>query len=471
VKLSRRELFSVGAMAVVATGCAPTARRFAADIPQDLTPPTGEVEPTYRLVNRLSFGQKPGELSRVRAIGHAAYLEEQLSADLPEPVDLTMQLYRLDALRMDSHEMEELPLEVVLSQLQQAAILRAVYSPNQLRERMVEFWSDHFNIYGRKGSAAFQKGKDDAQVIRANALGNFRQLLLSSARSPAMLAYLDNQVNVSGVANENYARELMELHTLGVGGGYSQRDVQEVARCFTGWGIEDRFLRAKGKFRFDPEQHDDGPKSILGVNLPAGGGIEDGEKVIDLLAAHPNTASFICGKLCRHFLGHNDVSVVGELAKVFQQGRGEMRPVLRTLFSPKNLAGSRPVLKRPFDFVVSALRASAAQTDGGKMLQLHLEKMGMPLFQWPMPDGYPVIREAWTGTLLARWNFASHLANGQIPGTEVDIEKLEHRSQGSLASVLLGSKAAADRVVGLVPKDGLEHLATACFACPEFQWR
>lgn len=471
MKLSRRELLNVGALAAVAAGCAPTARRFAADIPQDLTPPPGEIEPTLRLVNRLSFGPKPGELSIVRTLGQEAYLEQQLSADLPEPVDLTMQLYRLDALRMDSHEMEELPLELVLSQLQQAAILRAVYSPNQLRERMIEFWSDHFNIYGRKGSAAFQKGTDDAQVIRANALGNFRDLLLSSARSPAMLAYLDNQVNVSGVANENYARELMELHTLGVGGGYSQRDVQEVARCFTGWGIEDRFLRAKGKFRFDAERHDDGPKSFLGVKLAAGGGIKDGERVIDLLAAHPKTASFICGKLCRHFLGHNDPPVVKELAQAFLEGRGEIRPVLRNLFSPKNLDQSRPVLKRPFDFVVSALRASAAQSDGGKPLQLHLEKMGMPLFQWPMPDGYPVNQEAWTGTLLARWNFAFNLANSRIPGTDIDIVKLDRRSQGSLASVLLGSKAAAYRIRKLVPADSLEHLATACFACPEFQWR
>jgi uncharacterized protein (DUF1800 family) len=429
------------------------------------------VEPTLRLVNRVSYGPTLGELVRVAALGHDKYLAEQLAADMDEPFHLVAQLHRLDAYRLDGHEMEELPMELVLSQLQQGAILRATYSPNQLRERMIEFWTDHFNIYGRKGSSAFRKGVDDTYVIREHAMGNFRDLLGGSAHSPAMLAYLDNQVNVSGIPNENYARELMELHTLGVHGGYGQKDVEEVARCFTGWGIENRFLRAKGRFRFDAERHDEGRKKVLGKVIPPNGGQQDGEIVLDLLARHPSTAKFICGKLCRFFLGHGDPSTVDDLAKTFLAREGEIKPVLSQLFSEKNIAKSRPVQKRPFDFVVSAIRATGAQTDGGKGVQNHLESMGMPLFQWPMPDGYPIKQEAWTGTLLARWNFASDLAHGRVPGTVVDLEKIEQRSVGPVSEVLMGSSSAGRKVMQHVRSVELADIAAACLASPEFQWR
>jgi uncharacterized protein (DUF1800 family) len=381
-----------------------------------------------------------------------------------------MQLQRLDAYRMDAHEMEELPIELVLTQLQQGTILRATYSPHQLRERMVEFWSDHFNIYARKGSSAFRKGTDEMSVIRKHALGNFRELVSGSAHSPAMLAYLDNQVNVKGVANENYARELMELHTLGVHGGYTQRDVQEVARCFTGWGIENRFLFAKGKFVFNAEKHDDGAKTVLGKTIPAGGGEKDGELVIEMLSKHPSTAKFICTKLCRYFLGHTEPKVVDRMAAIFLAKDGEIKPVLMEMFSEKNLAEAPPVQKRPFDYVVSALRATGAQTDAGKPMQEHLVKMGMPLFQWPMPDGYPVKPEAWTGTLLARWNFAAALAKDQIGGTFMDLKKLHERSGNDLSSVLLGSRTAGE-TISVAVGDDLPAQAMACLASPDFQWR
>jgi uncharacterized protein (DUF1800 family) len=471
VKLTRRQVLGVGAAGTALAGCAPIARRLAPDLPADVSLPTVESGPILRLANRVSFGPTPGELARIERMGGERYLEEQLEAGREEPLHLVAQLHRLDAYRMDSHEMEELPQELILTQLQQGAILRAAHSPNQLRERMVEFWTDHFNIYGRKGSAAFRKGVDDADVIRKHALGNFRDLLGGSAHSPAMLAYLDNQVNVSGVPNENYARELMELHTLGVHGGYTQRDVQEVARCFTGWGIENRFLRPKGRFHFDPEKHDGGRKKVLGTVIAPGGGIKDGEVVLDLLANHPNTAKFVCGKMSRFFLGHTDAAVVDRLADAFLASKGEIKPVLREMLSPENLAAAPPVQKRPFDYIVSALRATGAQTDGGKALQNHLEKMGMPLFQWPMPDGYPVKQEAWTGTLLARWNFASALAKGQIQGTLVDLEKIEERSEGSIAEVLLGSSSAAKGVLRHVRGGKLAELAAACLASPDFQWR
>lgn len=471
MNLSRRQLLGIGAVSAVVAGCAPLARRMAPDLPDDLSLPKGDVEPALRLVNRVSFGPTPGELSRVKKVGHDAYLKEQIYPEDGEPLHLMMQLQRLDAYRMDAHEMEELPLELVLTQLQQGTILRATYSPHQLRERLVEFWSDHFNIYARKGSSAFRKGPDEMAVIRKHALGNFKELLSASAHSPAMLAYLDNQVNVKGVANENYARELMELHTLGVHGGYTQQDVQEVARCFTGWGIENRFLHAKGKFVFDAEKHDDGVKEVLGKQIPAGGGEKDGALVIEMLAMHPNTAKFICTKLCRYFLGHTAPKVVDNLAKTFLDNKGEIKPVVSEMFSESNLAEAPPVQKRPFDYVVSALRVTGAQTDGGRGLQEHLDKMGMPLFQWPMPDGYPVKPEAWTGTLLARWNFAAALAKDQIPGTVVDLEKLKQRSGDGLAAVLLGSTSSAKAVSQAADGDDPRMLATACLASPDFQWR
>jgi uncharacterized protein (DUF1800 family) len=464
MKLSRRQVLGMGAVGVALGGCAPVARQLAADLPADISLPKGPIEPTLRWVNRISFGPTPGELSRVARLGHSKYLEEQLAAGQEEPIALVIQLHRLDALRMDAAEMEELPIEMVLGQLQQAAILRAVYSPNQLRERMVEFWSDHFNIYARKGSSAFRKGTDEANVIRSNALGNFHDLLKASAHSPAMLAYLDNQVNVRGVANENYARELMELHTLGVHGGYSQKDVQEVARCFTGWGIENRFLRPKGKFVFDPDRHDFGAKTVLGHGIAAGGDQSDGDLVLGILANHPNTAKFISMKLCRFFLGQSEGPVEDRVAEEFIRTKGDIKSVVRCMFREEHLRFSPPVQKRPFDYIVSSLRAVGAQTDGGKAVQDHLEKMGMPLYQWPMPDGYPVKPEAWTGTLLARWNFASALAKNTIQGTVVDLKKLNDRSKGLIASIVSpGSELPVQKTA--------EDSLVASLSCPDFQWR
>ena len=470
MKLSRRQALGLGAVGFAGISCAPIAKRFAADLPADLKLPDYDVEPTLKLVNRLTFGPTPGEVKRVATLGFSGYLGEQLAANQPEPHHLTAQLTRLDALRMDAHEMQELPMELVLSQLQQAAILRAAHSPNQLRERMVEFWSDHFNVYGRKGSAAFQKGPDETRVIREHALGNFGDLLDASAHSPAMLAYLDNQLNQKGVPNENYARELLELHTLGVHGGYTQQDVQEVARCFTGWTLENRFLHPKGKFRFDPERHDDGSKRVLGHLIPAGGGASDGKQVLAILASHQSTATFICRKLARFFLGLEDGPVVNSMSERFRATQGDIKSVLRVMFTDKNIQAARPVQKRPFDFMVSALRAVGAQTDGGRGIQTHLDKMGMPLYQWPMPDGYPVKTEAWTGTLLARWNFATSLSSGAIPGTGMDAKKLEERSGGELAEVVLNSRTLARRINDL-NLTGQESIITACLASPEFQWR
>ncbi|MBW3623861.1 MAG: DUF1800 domain-containing protein, partial [Armatimonadetes bacterium] len=436
MSIKRRDLFRWGATAgagSLLTGCSRVVHRVTAPaFPEAFALPPGEIGPEVRLLNRIGFGPAPGEVERVKAMGIPAFVEEQLhppeedlNRDLRgEGRNLALRLRGIDALREHPMELRDLPDYEVLAQIQQAAILRAVYSPHSLRERMVDFWGNHFNIYGFKGWSGFFKPRDEIEVIRRHALGTFPDLLRASARSPAMLIYLDNEVNARGVPNENYARELMELHTLGVHGGYTQKDVQEVARCLTGWTLEDRFLRRKGTFRFDPAQHDDGPKTVLGTTIPSGGGEHDGERVLEILAHHPATAAFIAGKLCRHFLGEINPAWEAKLAAIYAKTGGDIPAMLRPLLLSPDLLAAPPVMKRPYDYMISALRALHADTDGGKPLQAHLSRMGQPLYQWPMPDGYPDRTSAWTGSLLARWNFALALAAGEIEGTTLPLSRL-----------------------------------------------
>src|SRR5262249_49371997 len=295
-------------------------------------------------------------------------------------------------LQTDTDFRFEFPKEQVQAELQQAAVVRAVYSRCQLQEVMVDFWSDHFNVSQRKGDSAFFKTADDEAVIRRHALGKFRDLLEASAKSPAMLYYLDNTRSTRSTLNENYARELMELHTLGVSGGYTQADVQEVARCFTGWSIQDERTWWHGTFVYHPQAHDDGPRRVLGVPLPAGLGQAHGERVLEILAGHPSTARFIARKLCRRFIADEEQipgGLVERLARTFRRTDGDIRQVLGVLFRSEAFRyGSARKLKRPFDFVISALRALNADTNGRGALP-YLRLMGQTPYQWAMPNGYP----------------------------------------------------------------------------------
>ncbi len=474
--LSRRRLIGLGLAGATLSGCTRIARGLDGDrLPADLTLPAGDVHPTVRLLDRAGFGPRPGEVAEVERTGREAWLESQLHPDDNEPSGLKFQLSRLDVSNIDGMELRDMPENEMLRQMSQAAILRAIYSPWQLRERMVDFWTNHFNIYARKGLAAYRKPNDDLHVIRANALLTFPNLLRASAHSPAMLAFLDNRQNMRGVANENYARELMELHTLGVHGGYTQYDVQEVARCFTGWTVEDGFLQHRGAFKFDPERHDRGEKTVLGVKIPAEGGQNDGEHVLEILAHHPACARFIAQKMVRHFLGGANEAWVSKLAKIYTETGGDIPSMLRPLLLSQEALEGDPVSKRPLDFVVSALRALDADTDGGRQIQDHLVAMGQPLFEWPMPDGYPDKTSAWTGSLLARWNFALKLASNQLEGSTVDLKHLASR---------IGQGGDADKMVAVVlPGRDLAHIQEAAkgaelsqfaalsLCAPEFQWR
>lgn len=485
---TRRRILGLGAVSLAAgllSGCETLEQRFTkASLPADALPPANlpRQSPALRLLNRLAYGPRPGDVARVSRMSAASYVEEQLAPDaLAEEPVLTLRLGALaDTLTPDAGLLFDEDDKRLVAALRQSTMLRAVYSRRQLQERMVEFWSDYFNIYAFKGQGPQLKVVDDHETIRKHSLGKFRDLLSASAQSAAMLGYLDNTSNRKGVPNENYARELMELHTLGVHGGYNQQDVKEVARCLTGWTVEKHWHR--GRFQFDKSVHDDGVKHVLGVTIPAGGGVHDGERVLDIVAAHPATARHLSRKLCLHFLGEAPDGLVMHLAGVFQQTGGDIKSVLRPLLTSPGLLQAKPILKRPYDYTVSALRAFNVDTDGGAGVQQHLEAMGQPLFAWPMPDGFPEGTRAWTGALIPRWNYALALSGKKIENTTLDAASLKAvgRKAGlsphdTLLELAFGASATdpalADlRVCAAAYPDPNEYAAVILMS-PAFQWR
>lgn len=464
---SRRTILQAlvaGAGVAALGGCTRVVERMSPPL-SEAWPRVPEAAPpaAYRLASRLGYGPVAGQVEEIERIGQESYVLRQLDADFEEPTALQMRLRRLDIETFGAYDLRDLPEAEILRQLQQAALLRALYSPNQLKQRMVEAWSDHFNVFARKGLAAYRKAESERTVIRPNALGSFPAMLKQMARSTSMLLYLDNQQNRAGTPNENFARELLELHTMGVDGGYTYDDIRDVARCFTGWSEERRFLRPKGSFRFIAELHDDGEKMVLGRRIPAGGGVRDGEQVLDLLAKHPSTARNISRRLCRLFLGEAPDAWVESMSKTYLSTQGQIREMIRPLLLSSALLDSAPILKRPMDFLVSSLRATGAESDASRPLQAHLEAMGQPLYQWPMPDGYPTDTSAWSGSLLARWNFAMEFAQGGIQGTQAASPLSDPRAWRT-AHLIPDHPAFAEAA------SETEALALALMS-PSFQWR
>jgi hypothetical protein len=448
----------------------------------------------FAVLNRLTAGPRPAEIHRLAETGLAGWLDEQLSPQGLDDGPLNLRLRPLATLGLRAGEIADLgdklfdDLDRISApqELRQALLIRQVYSRRQLYEQMVEFWGDHFNISVDKGDCWFLKTVDDREVIRLHALGRFRDLLWASAHSPAMLVYLDNQANQRGAPNENYARELLELHTLGEGHGYTQQDVMELARCLTGWGVKERFWR--GEFRFDPQAHDEGVKQVLDLRLAPSGQAE-AEAVLDRLAAHPATAHNLAFKLARRFIADQPPAWLVEAgAEAFQRSGGDLRVTARSLLL-EGLAHRQPKFKRPIQFVVSALRLLEAEIDGGPVLQDHLLRMGQSPFAWPTPDGYPDLAEAWMGNLAPRWNFALALVQNEIPGARLNLPALlERESAFSLESALdilcarlLGAPLPLDRRKALLgafleagPADELQlaqAAAAGLVASPAFQWR
>lgn len=487
------------------------------------------------LLNRAGFGARPGDVERVKKMGIDKYLDMQLhperisdsavearlkdfaSLDMtlteinekyPTPQllarQLGLQLPKQNAQNGAQDGMDEekqkreyrqtlaeyyrtndvKPVNMLLVELQGQKVVRAAYSERQLQEVMADFWFNHFNVFWPKAGVKATATDYEMNAIRPNTLGKFKDLLMATAKSSAMMQYLDNfqssapnaqlmarRNNIARLQarggrpgqfgqdgqmteqqkqrmerlqqaakrqpgiNENYARELMELHTLGVEGGYTQKDVQEVARAFTGWTIERPFAgkgskKAAGEFTFREAIHDDGEKVVLGHKISAGGGIKDGETVIEILAKQPNTARFISTKLVRRFVNDNPPkSLVDKVAGVYMKTDGDIREMLKTIFTSQEFYAPenyRAKIKSPFELAVSSLRALEGETTNPRQIVQFVAKMGQPLYLYQPPTGYPDRAEQWvnTGALLERLNFGLAFSSNKIMGTTINAKNV-----------------------------------------------
>lgn len=554
-----------------------------------------EAQKIIHVLNRLGFGARPGDVERVKAIGLQKYIDQQLNAGsiddsvaeskvrnlevfgmstaevfakYPNPGALLRQLEggrqaqanaqqpgemteadqreRREKLQKLYRDYDLRPANQLIPQIASNRVLRAVYSERQLQEVMVDFWQNHFNVFSGKAAVRWYIPSYERDVLRKNALGNFRDLVVGTAQHPAMLFFLDNfesrapnsqaqpgplqrqlmsgtlndrqrerikqrqgltdaqldqrlkNARQAGQAqrdrgiNENYARELMELHTLGVDGGYTQKDIVEVAKAFTGWTIADPrgYRRAaayeiqgrdnrqldrlqriagvpddidSGEFYFNERWHDKSAKTVLGQKVDAGG-VNDGLKVIDILIKHPSTAKFIARKLAVKFVSDNpSEGLVKRVAEAFSKSNGDIKTTLRSLFSDKEFFAAenyRSKIKTPFELAVSSIRAIGGNTTGGPAMLAMLNKLGEVPYGYQAPTGYPDTAEDWvnTGALLERLNFAVAVASNRIPGTRVDLKPFESKDKikildAAIAQILDGDISSTTRATLLKQVD------------------
>ena len=572
------------ALAAILTILAP-ALVLRADTPSKK--PLSENQKIIHVLNRLGFGARPGDVEKVKAIGIQKYIDQQLNpASLPD-VALEAKVKNLEIFNLTTAELfakypnpgallqaidrergqpqaaqngedmtekdrqerqaklRELyqkydlrPAQQILPQITTNRVLRAVYSEKQLQEAMVDFWQNHFNVFAGKAAVRWYIPSYERDVLRKNALGNFKDLVVGTAQHPAMLFYLDNfesrtaapagnnqaqrlrqAMNARGELrpqarerlreqlkltdaqlddrvkqlqnapaaqqrsgiNENYARELMELHTLGVDGGYAQKDIVEVAKAFTGWTIADprgyrraaagmingteeqRLARIQrqagvpddvesGSFYFNQRWHETGTKTVLGQKIDEGG-VKDGLRVIDILLAHPSTAKFIAKKLAVKFVSDTPSDgLVNRVAEAFSKSKGDIKTTLRALFGDKEFFAPetyRAKIKSPFELAVSSIRALGADTNGGPQMLAMLNKLGEVPYGYQAPTGYPDTAEDWvnTGALLERLNYSIALSSNQIAGTRVDLKQFAAKDRTSVldkaVSLVLGGELSA----------------------------
>lgn len=496
--LSRRDFLKLGgvtAVTVGVTGCGVAGQKMAQQQLPDLLPlaPLSPTDPARRLLNRAGYGPRPGDVAQVQEMGLAAYLEQQLHPEAIDDHAADLMLRHLDFQQMDISQLLTQDEDDLIFELVGATLLRAVYSQRQLYEAMVEFWSDHFNIFLRKNKVMpALKFIDDRDVIRLHALGKFRDLLYASAFSPAMLVYLDNVRNSKDESNENYGRELLELHTLGVQAGYTQKDVQEAARALTGLGVRQRGVR-QGHLFFDENAHDQGEKFILGKHFPANQGQDDIHQLLDMLLADRRTAVFISTKLVRRFVADEPpTALVNRVAHTFQETDGDIKAMLRVIFLSEEFATAPPKLKRPFTYLVSTLRAihTDLRLGRGREMGRWLRLLGQVPFHWPPPDGYPDSADAWAANLLPRWNFALTLVNEQLPGATAPLAELVERGRADdpeavleFFSRLLNGRSllpaerqlyqqytGAGSLADANTRQNLKDAAALMLASPAFQW-
>jgi uncharacterized protein (DUF1800 family) len=514
------------------------------------------------VLNRITFGPTRDDMARLGQIGIQRYIEEQLHPERIADESVNGRLAALATIGLSEDEIvaryevpqlqarrerrrqelereasaerpakeaaredprSNLPPEMMqranqlVRELSEQKLLRAVYSERQLQEVLTDFWFNHFNVDARKGRARFMLTTYERDAIRPYVLG-------ATAKSPAMLFYLDNWMSadpngphadaqgrsparlgrgslggpfprgpdgadnparrMARGLNENYGRELMELHTLGVDGGYSQNDVTEVARAFTGWTIQNPMQG--GGFRFEPRIHDDGEKIVLGHRIKAGGGQRDGEQVLDLLTAHPSTARFIATKLVRRFVSDTPpAALVDRAAARFSQTNGDLREVMRTiLISPEFLSPEayHAKVKTPFEFLTSALRATGADIQNAAPLVRVMQQMGMPLYLCQPPTGYKDTSDAWVnaGALVNRMNTGLQLASGQLLGVSIDHSGLlrSHDSAPDLAAArttfvqaMLGNDVSPTTLETIAKAETVAQMAALTLGSPEFQRR
>jgi len=522
---------------------------------QGSSPPRTTLDSARHVLDRLAYGTTPGLAEAIARQGVMTWIERQLGfEDLDDP-GLRTTLAGFDLLSTPTEELlrqfteaqrqrrlrqqagpppspspspspgaqpGEAELRRLIAQLPQLVVVRGIRSERQLGEIMADFWFNHFNIFIGKNLDRVYLPEYVEGTIRANALGRFEDLLIATAHSPAMMIYLDNAQSVApgseppaprfrAVArlgldslrrlaeqrrptgiNENYARELLELHSLGVNGGYTQKDVTEVARILTGWSVapfRPALGRLGGGFVFNPWAHDEGAKTVMGAAFPAGRGEEEGTRLIELLAAHPSTRHFVSAKLCARFVNDDPPDgCVDDAVRAWQQSDGDIRQVLRAIFrspdfwAPKNIGAK---VKSPLEFVVSAVRALGGVPDSTPRLSLAVGRLGQPLYQHVAPNGYGERQEDWvnSGALLNRMNLAMALAANRAPGVSVDLDRvvpLADRAEDLVESVnrtiLSGRMSAPTRQVIMNEIAGIANLAQAramavglALGGPEFQ--
>lgn len=460
-------------------------------MPDPAGAPPLEKDLVYLAAMRFSYGPAAGELDQITRMGFDVWLSQQLYPSQINDSLLESRLQSIPSLRQTSAQlMDSATLKAqkrsLVAELFSATLLRAVLSRRQLLQVMTEFWSDHFNVDIGKDGVLPLKFADD-KGIRTHALGRFRDLLGHSAHSPAMLQYLDNRLNRGKHPNENYAREILELHTLGVKGGYTEQDVKEVARCFTGWTINP----ANGEFMFDASIHDNGSKIVLGRTIPPGGQ-QEAETVLDILAYHPSTAQFIADKLCRKFISDNpSPTVVTNIAAKFMANQGNIPETIRAIAMQSEFGTSfSQKFRRPWDFAVSSLRALGAAMDNPLAVSSSILAMDQFPFSWGPPTGYPDNMAAWLNAsgLLARWNLAQYLARGisadlqgLISGANTAqgiVARLEQRLLGrplttqtsnAILALLSGGKPVTQPLDATAIKTLLPVAVGAVLSSPEFQ--
>jgi len=452
---SRRRFFAMGASALgaiaatsssVAEAQPPKAGGRTLPLPSGVTP-GGDValqwkDPLLRLVRRASMGLSPSEVALARQRGYTGYLEYQLNAEAIDDSELEALIAtRTPMLSMTGAQLRTQDANEVKSQLFDAAWYRALFSKRQLKERMVEFWTDHLNMDIDLDAVSWRKVLDDRDVIRPNALGNFRTLLTASAHSAAMLQYLNQTTSRTPTPNQNYAREIMELHTLGVDGGYTQTDVAELSRILTGWSAT-----GDGAFAWNRAFHDRNAKTFLGRSFPAMLATAtdaqmkgEGDLAIEMLLDHASTARYVSYKMARFLLAYEPpTAVVDATAAAYTRTRGDIKTMIRTILTSQNLSAAPAKYKRPFHLGISAMLAmgaTPATVPNLRGVRGNNENLGMRLFRWPQPDGFPDSVVWWSGLVMSRWQHLQFLS-AQSSTTTYRVDSMMFRSPDTPDGVL-----------------------------------